>query len=338
MPENLALVTYAGHPIDDPEAFVARNLPIPTPAADQLLVKLEATALNPIDTKLRQTLAPQTTPRIFGYDGVGTIVAKGAAVSDFAVDQRVLYAGTTKLAGSYQHYQLVPAILAAQAPTDASAADLAALPLVGLTAWEVLFEKMHLIPQANANRGKSLLIVNGAGGVGTMMAQLAHWAGVTVIATASVNHHAWLKAHHVDVALDYHSDLVQGVHKAGFKQVDHIALLYAPAPYLAAAITLIAPLGHVATIVTPSAPLDLAGLKPKAASFDQEYMFTKSDFGVNLDSTRQILDRLVALYQAHELDASVTQTAPFDLAHLRAATKALEAGHSIGKSVLLMKA
>lgn len=338
MPENLALVTYAGHPIDDPEAFVARTLPLPVPATDQLLVKLEATALNPIDTKLRQTLAPQTTPRIFGYDGVGTVVAKGAAVADFDLGQRVLYAGTTKLAGSYQHYQLVPAILAAKAPAAAPAQDLAALPLVGLTAWEVLFEKMHLIPEAHANAGKSLLIVNGAGGVGSMMAQLAHWAGLTVLATASAQHHAWLTAHHVDVALDYHDDLVPGVQAAGFKQVDHIALLYAPAPYLAAATALIAPLGHVATIVTPSEPLDLAGLKPKAASFDQEYMFTKSDFGVALPSTRVILNQLVALYQSGQLDASVTQTAPFDLAHLRAATKALEAGHSVGKSVLLMKA
>ncbi|MCI1986969.1 MAG: zinc-binding dehydrogenase [Lactobacillus sp.] len=337
MPENIAFAAYAAKPVSAPDCFVPLSLPVPTPGPTDVVVQLEATALNPIDTKRRAALKPQTTPAIFGYDGVGRIVACGQAVTTLAVGQRVMYAGTTQRAGSYQHFQSVPAALVAAAPEDAPAADLAALPLVGLTAWELLFEKMGFIPQANANVGKRLLVVNGAGGVGSMLTQLAHWAGLTVLATASPANFDWLQAHGVDYPLDYHEDLVAAIVPSG-QFVDGIALLYAPEPYLEAATTLIAPLGHIATIVTPTTPLPLAGLKPKAASFDQEYMFTKSDYGVAVASTRQILTQLATLYTQGQLTASVTQTWPFTLANLVTATQQLEAGHTRGKLCLLMEA
>ncbi|WP_461214919.1 alcohol dehydrogenase catalytic domain-containing protein [Lacticaseibacillus sp. GG6-2] len=334
MPTNLAFAAYEGLPISDPNCFTQVELPMPTPAANEIVVAIQALSLNPIDTKLRASLPKQTDPKIFGYDAVGRVEALGSAVTEFFVGQRVLYAGTTKKAGSYQHYQAVPANLVASAPAAAPAEELAALPLVGLTAWEVLFEKMGFIPHADANAGKTILVINGAGGVGSMLTQLAHWAGLTVIATASKDHFDWLKQHGTDVPLDYHDDWQQQIPRL----VDGIAILYAPEPYLAAATQLIAPLGHVVTIVTPTQPLDLAALKPKSASFDQEYMFTKSDYGVAFKSTRAILDRIVTLYSGGKLDASVTAKADLTLANLVAATKALEAGHSVGKSVLLVKA
>jgi NADPH:quinone reductase-like Zn-dependent oxidoreductase len=334
MPKNLAIAAFNGRAITDPNVFTEVELSIPTPATDEVVVQLEAISLNPIDTKLRATLKPQAHPKIFGYDGVGRITAVGSAVQEYTIGQRVFYAGTTKKAGSYQHYQAVPAHLTAPVLSTAKATDLAAIPLVGLTAWELLFEKMGFIPAINANAGKTLLVINGAGGVGSMLTQLAHWAGLTVIATASRKNFDWLTQHHVDQALDYHDDWASQISRL----VDGIAILYAPEPYLAQAVQLIAPLGHIATIVTPTQPLDLAGLKPKAASFDQEYMFTKSDFGVAYDSTKHILTQLATLYEAGVIQASVTNTAPFDLKHLIAATKAIEAGHSVGKTSLFMKA
>ncbi|MFD1483924.1 alcohol dehydrogenase catalytic domain-containing protein [Lacticaseibacillus baoqingensis] len=337
MSENIAYAANGAKPATDPDCFTEITLPIPTPDVDDVVVQLEATALNPIDTKRRAALPAQTEPVIFGYDGVGIVSAVGRDVTAFKVGQRVLYSGTTKRPGSYQHYQSVPAALVANAPAAAPAADLAALPLVGLTAWELLFEKMGFTPQADANSGQSVLVINGAGGVGSMLTQLAHWAGLTVYATASPQHFDWLLAHGVDHPLDYHADIVQAV-QAHTQFVDGVAILYAPAPYIQAAATLIAPLGHVATIVTPTDPLDLAALKPKAASFDQEYMFTKSDFGVQVASTRQILTQLANLYQAGQLTASVTQTWPLTLANLLTATQQLEAGHTHGKLCLLMEA
>ncbi len=334
MPTNLAFAAFDGRPITDPDCFTAVDLPIPTPAANEIVVAIQAISLNPIDTKLRANLQPQTDPKIFGYDAVGRVQALGADVHEFFVGQRVLYAGTTKKAGSYQHYQAVPANLVASAPAAAPATELAALPLVGLTAWEVLFEKMGFIPHADANRGKTLLVINGAGGVGSMLTQLAHWAGLTVIATASKPHFDWLREHGVDTPLDYHEHWQQAI----MRLVDGIAILYAPEPYLEAATKLIAPLGHIVTIVTPTKPLELAGLKPKSASFDQEYMFTKSDYGVAFKSTRAILDRIVTLYAGGKLTASVTAEAPLTLDNLVAATQTLEAGHSTGKSVLFVEA
>lgn len=315
--------------------FVLQNLPLAPLQPTDLLINVTGTALNPIDLKRHEAAGTSPTPLVLGYDAVGAVSETGATVSDFTVGDRVIYSGTTTRPGSLQSAQLVDARLVAKLPAEISDADAVALPLVGLTAWELLFEKLGFTPATNANSGKRLLVINGAGGVGSLLTQLAHWAGLTVLATASPAHHDWLRAHGVDLPVDYHDDLVAAVKKSGIETVDAVAILYAPAPYLPAASALVAPFGQVATLVTPNAPLDITALKAKSASFAFEYMFTKTDFAHDIASQGAILQRLVALMADGVIGTSVTtHLQPRSLANLTNAVAQLAAGHQVGKIVL----
>ena len=335
MQQNLALGFTDGRPITAPDSFKSFNLAMPIAQAGDVIVQVAGVSVNPIDTKRRQNAGHAETPQILGYDAVGTITQLGPQVSNFKVGDRVIYAGTTRRPGSNQQYQAVDTRLLALAPASAPTADLAALPLVGLTAWELLFEKMGFIPEFNANHGQSLLIINGAGGVGSMLSQLARWSGLTVLATSSPKNHTWLREHGASVVLDYHQDLVAQVKQTGRQFVDGVAVLYHPEPYIAAASQLIRAFGHVGCIVGPQAGLDLAVIKDKAASFDYEYMFAKTDFDYQVASQGAILSRLLTLYQDQQIKASVTNHFHgISVANLKAATELVESGHEVGKVVL----
>nr|WP_225353547.1 zinc-binding alcohol dehydrogenase family protein [Lacticaseibacillus thailandensis] len=311
------------------------SLPTPTPGLQDLIVEVHAVSVNPIDTKLRPTVSESDTPTIQGYDATGVVTAVGGQVTNFQPGDRVLYAGTTTRPGANQHLQAVDSRIVAPAPAGPTDAELAALPLVGLTAWELLFERMGFTPAAGANAGQTLLIINGAGGVGSIMSQLAHWSGLTVIATASPSHFEWLAQHHVDVPIDYHDNLIASVQQAGYSQVNGVAILHQTEPYIVAASKLVAPLGHVGALVTPTAPLDVTLLKPKAASLDFEYMFTKTDHQVALTTQGAILSRLVALLAAGNITSDVALSlSPITVDNLRQATAAVETGHMAGKAVV----
>ncbi|WP_125703994.1 alcohol dehydrogenase catalytic domain-containing protein [Lacticaseibacillus daqingensis] len=334
MPTNLVLVATHGGALTA-DSFQAQSQPWPTPAPTDLLVQVEGVGLNPVDDKLRASMPANATPRVLGFDAVGTVVAVGDLVPDFTLGDRVIYAGTQKRPGSFQQVQAVRAALCARAPRTLATATLAALPLVGLTAWELLFEKMGFTPAPGANRGQSLLIINGAGGVGTVMSQLADWAGVTVLATASPSHFDWLRTHGVTTPIDRHTDLVAAVAAAGHHFVTGVAILYAPEPYLSVACRLVAPFGHVGTLVTPAGPLAVTALKPKAASLDFEFMFAKSDYDVDVASQGHILSQLVKLVAAGLVDPGVaTELSPISPANLVAGFTQLNAGHQHGKIVL----
>ncbi|WP_179394364.1 alcohol dehydrogenase catalytic domain-containing protein [Lacticaseibacillus absianus] len=335
MTQNIAFVATHGGPLDAADSILAQPVPMPTPEPTDLIVQVRGIGLNPVDDKLRAALPANSGPRIFGHDAVGRVVATGTAVRDFTVGDRVLYAGTTTRPGSFQQFQAVHAALCAHAPAQLPDVALAGLSLVGLTAWELLFEKMGFTPAADANHGRSLLIINGAGGVGTLMSQLAHWAGLTVLATASPRNFAWLTQHGVTHPLDYHADLVAAVHQTGYPTVDGVAILYTTEPYLAAASALVAPFGHVGALVTPQGPLTVTALKAKAASLDFEYMFAKSDYGWHEASQGAILTQLVALVAAGVLDPGVTtHDTPITVGNLKAGFTRLAAGHQVGKVVL----
>ncbi|WP_203624533.1 MULTISPECIES: zinc-binding alcohol dehydrogenase family protein [unclassified Lacticaseibacillus] len=333
--ENLGFAAYDGLALDDPTSLVPIDLKRPSAGANDVVVQVRAIALNPVDEKQRAALAKQTQPRILGYDACGTIAAVGSRVTRFKPGERVMYAGTTKRPGSFQQFQAVSADLIAAAPANLTAGEAAALPLVGLTAWELLFEKMHFTPAADANRGKTLLIINGAGGVGSMLSQLAHWTGMTVLATASPRHFDWLTQHGTAVPLDYHDDLIGAVHQAGYPIVDAVAILYATEPYLGLAAQLVAPFGHVGALATPQGPLEVTALKGKAASLDFEFMFAKSDYHHDMASQGHILSQLATLASVGLLDPSVTTRYDrITIANIKAGLATLMAGHQTGKIVL----
>ncbi|WP_225046723.1 alcohol dehydrogenase catalytic domain-containing protein [Lacticaseibacillus kribbianus] len=309
--------------------FTAQTGPVPQPGPRDLLVRVAASGLNPIDLKLQAGL---TAPTVLGFDAVGTVIACGAAVTDFAPGDRVFYAGSSKRPGSFADYQLVAADIAAIAPAGLSDAQLAAVPLAGLTAWELLFEKMVFTPAPGANAGKRLLVINGAGGVGTLLTQLAAWSGLEVWATASPANWALLAANGVAHPLDYHRPLTDTLASDSFAGV---AILYAPEPYLAQAAALVTPFGHVGTLVTPAGPLNVMPLKAKAASLDFEYMFAKTDFDHAAASQGAILRRLAKLLEAGALTPVVTTAyTARTVATLKAGLQKLAAGHVSGKIVL----
>ncbi|MEG0078480.1 zinc-binding alcohol dehydrogenase family protein [Enterococcus sp.] len=327
---------YEGLPINDPNSFQDVTVPRSQPLSNDLLVAVRGVSVNPIDTKLRQKAQKTLTPQILGFDAVGEVVATGANVHDIQIGDRVYYAGTTKRAGSNQALQLVDRRICALAPKTLTDAQAAAIPLTALTAYELLFEKFGLIAKKNANEGKNILIINSGGGVGSMMSQLAHWAGLTVYGTSSPDNFEWLHYNQVDFPVDYHGDPKKKLAASGIEKFDYIAVLYAITPYFDAISDLIAPLGHVGTIVEVEEPLPLVTWKNLSVSFDWEYVFTKTDFNRDIATQGRILAHVAQLVDKGELHTTLTQTITggINAANLRKATALVEAGHMIGKVVV----
>ncbi|KRM24149.1 alcohol dehydrogenase catalytic domain-containing protein [Latilactobacillus graminis] len=304
----------------------------PTPKANELLIKVQASSINPVDLKRRAI-----TTTILGYDGYGTVQQVGAAVTTFHPGDVVFYAGSTQINGSFQHYQCIPAAICAIAPSSISATDSAGLPLVSLTAYELLFEKLGFTAQPNANQGQHLLIINGAGGVGSILSQLAKWAGLTVSATSSPSHFDWLTANGADHCLDYHSPSKHAnlAHLPN-NHFDSIAVLYDIEHYLPTVTRLIKPFGQIGTIVGNSHPLDLAPLKAKSASFSYEYMFTKTDYQFQTASQGAILRQIAQLIDTQILHPITTaHYNGLTVTNLQAITDTLLSSHTVGKQVLL---
>lgn len=318
--------------LDTEHNWHAVSSEIPTPKPEELLIKVRASSVNPVDLKRRAS-----TTTILGYDGYGTVQAVGATVTNFQPGDVVFYAGSTQIDGSFQHYQCVPAAICALAPSTISAAEIAGLPLVSLTAYELLFEKLGFTAEQNANRGKQLLIINGAGGVGSILSQLAKWAGFTVTATSSLTHFDWLKTNGVDHPLDYHSpSSLDNLASLPDNTFDAIAVLYDIESYLQEVARLIKPFGQVGTIVGNAHPLDLAPLKPKSASFSFEYMFTKTDYQFQTTSQGAILQQIARLIDARILHPITTaHYTGLTVANLQTITDKLLTGHATGKQGLV---
>ena len=166
-------------------ALVNKELPVPTPGPHDLLVRIEAVAVNPIDTKLRAAVGPGAAQKQLGWDASGVVAAVGEQVSRFRVGDVVMFAGDAGRAGCNAEAVLVDERLVGRKPARLSWAEAASVPLTGLTAWEALFERLDLDPTGGHGRGRSLLILGGAGGVGSIAIQLARLAGAVVIASAS---------------------------------------------------------------------------------------------------------------------------------------------------------
>ena len=173
-------------PISDERSLVDIELPDPEPGPNDLLVAVEAIAVNPVDTKVRASARPAAGSwRILGWDAVGTVRAVGRDVSGFRVGDRVFHAGAINRPGCYAQLQAVDARIAAHVPEGLSNEDAAALPLTTLTGWETLFDRLD-VQRPVTGAAPALLVIGGAGGVGAITIQLARaLTGLTVIATAS---------------------------------------------------------------------------------------------------------------------------------------------------------
>lgn len=333
----VALTRYL--PIDDPQSLVDVELPKPdAPTGYDLLVRVEAVSVNPVDTKVRSP-KPQAEaqPKVLGYDAAGVVEAVGDRVARFKPGDAVYYAGDIIRPGSDAQYQLVDERLVGAKPQSLDFAQAAALPLTAITAWELLFQRMPFDAD-RGGEGKTLLAIGGAGGVGSIAIQLARRAGFTVIATASRPETvAWCKRMGADHVVDHRQPLAPQLAALGFAQVDVAINLADTDRYWDALGELLAPQGHVGLIVEPSGALKIGDpYKAKCIGIHWEMMFARPRFKTpDQGEQGRILDRIAALIDAGELRGTHTETlGRIDAANLREAHRRLESGSAIGKLTL----
>ncbi|SFB32951.1 zinc-binding alcohol dehydrogenase family protein [Collimonas sp. OK607] len=335
----IALTRYL--PIENPESLFDIQLDKPSPQGRDLLVEIKAIAVNPVDVKVR---APkdtvEKTPRVLGWDAAGIVQAVGADVSRFKVGDRVFYAGDITRPGANSEFQLVDERIVGNMPQSLSFEQAAALPLTTITAWEALFDRLHISPASAAATisAKSILIIGGAGGVGSIAIQLAvKVAGLKVIATASrPESEKWVRDLGAQHVINHYGDLAAQLKQQGFEHVDYVLILNDTDRHFPAAAAVIAPQGTICTIVENDAPLDVSLLKSKSAGFIWEFMFTRSMFQTaDMQQQGNLLDQVARLIDNKIVVTTVNQVlSPINAANLRQAHATLETGRAIGKIVL----
>ncbi|MDI9219754.1 zinc-binding alcohol dehydrogenase family protein [Pantoea sp. EA-12] len=321
-----------GLPIFDENALYDLDVAKPQPGARDLLVKISAIAVNPVDTKVRHG-APTDKPRILGWDAVGVVEAVGSDVTLFQPGDEVFYAGDITRAGSYAEYGLVDERIAGVKPRSLDDADAAALPLTSLTAWELLFDRLAIEAEDNA----ALLIIGAGGGVGSILTQLARkLTNLTVIGTASRPETAqWVRelgAHHV---VNHQQPLAEQLAAIGHPQVRYVASLTHTDSYYTQLVDVLAPQGKLALIDDPDT-LDVVPLKRKAISLHWELMFTRSLFQTaDMQRQHDILQRVSQLIDDRTLKTTAGEHhGQINAANLRKAHALIESGRARGKIVL----
>jgi NADPH:quinone reductase len=324
-------------PVDDLESLLDVELPAPTPGPNDLRVRVEAVSVNPVDVKVRAPKAKtEAEPRVLGWDAAGVVDAVGDTVTGLQRGDRVYYAGSIARSGSNAELQLVDHRLAAQMPRSLDFADAAALPLTALTAWEGLFERLLLEPEGR-DRGRTLLVIGGAGGVGSMVIQLAKAAGLLVIATASrPETRAWARDLGADAILDHREPLRAQLEATGHAHVDYIFDTQSTEAWWAVMADLVAPQGRIVGIVETGKPVDLDVLKSKSATFAWEFMFTRSLHATpDMAAQGGILRRVAAWTDAGKVRTTRRELIGcISAKNLREAHRLVESGKTIGKIVL----
>jgi zinc-binding alcohol dehydrogenase family protein len=331
----VALTHYL--PVSDPQSLFDIELPKPAPANHDLLVRVEAISVNPVDTKVRAPKPDvEKNPRILGWDAAGVVEAVGPEVKRFKPGDEVYYAGDITRPGSNAEFQLVDERIVGHKPHTLTFAEAAAMPLTALTAWESLFDRMN-IDRHGANHGQSLLIIAGAGGVGSIAIQLARLAGLVVIATASrPETQLWVTNMGATHVVDHRQHLPTQLGALNFACVHFIANFANTDIYWSVMAELIRPQGKIVCVVDNKSPIDLKLLKSKSASLAWEFMFTRPMFQTpDMNAQGLILDDVAALIDAKKLRSTITETlVPINAANLRQAHARLESGRTIGKLVL----
>lgn len=337
----VALKAYL--PINNPDCLLDVELDAPIPTGRELLIAVDAISVNPVDTKVR---APkdkiEAVYRVLGWDAVGRVIATGPDASLFRAGDQVFYAGSIARAGSNSELQTVDERIVGRKPKSLSNAQAAALPLTAITAWEGLFDRLH-ISQNNAKESegkktKTLLIIGGAGGVGSIAIQLAkQLTDVKVIATASRSESIeWCKSLGADMVVDHRGSLVEQLRAQHIDYVDYIFCLNNTDQHWQAMAELIKPQGNICSIVELSGAVDVNALKNKSVSFTWELMFTRSLFETDdMIEQHHLLNRIADLVDAGAIKTTLNQTlSPINADNLRTAHAQIESGSTVGKVVL----
>ncbi|GAB1456531.1 zinc-binding alcohol dehydrogenase family protein [Spirochaetota bacterium] len=331
-----SILAKGGSSAVDAEAFYILEQPIPRPGDNDVLVRVLAIGMNPVDTKIRKR---SEQDKVLGWDAYGIVEETGTAVPGFKEGDRVFYSGSMTRPGCNSEYQVVDHRLAAIAPQNLSPADAVAMPLTAITAWEGLFDRLGFIPNTHANTGKSILIIGAAGGVGSIAIQLAHWAGLTVYATASRPETAqWCTTLGADHVIDHKASLSQELEASGIKTVDAIFCTTQIEMHWNAMAECIGPQGSIVFIDDPASPLDIRIFKQKSVRLSWEFMFCRSLFETDdMAAQGAALARVAGL-----LDAGILVTTQQRILqglspdNIRSMHIYQEKGTMIGKQVLVL--
>lgn len=325
-------------PIADEQSLIDIEAHIPQPGPTDLMVRVQAVSVNPVDTKVRMRKAsePDGEPVILGWDAAGVVEEAGSECTLFKKGDEVFYAGTLNRPGTNSEFHLVDERLVGRKPHSLDFAQAAALPLTTVTAWELLFDRLQVRP-GKAYNSDAILIMGGAGGVGSILIQLARrLTGLQVIATASRHEtRAWCLDLGAHCVIDHTQPLLPQLKEAGFQSVPLIASLTGTDKNFPSLVEALTPQGHILVIDDPKS-IDVNLLKQKSGSLHWEFMFTRSLF----QTDDQIAQHKILQEAANLLDAGILRTTltkrlgKITAANLREAHRLIESGRSIGKIVL----
>ena len=328
-------------PIDDEAALedIELHAPAETDLGPRdLLVDVAAVSVNPVDVKVRARMAPETGHKVLGWDASGTVRAVGAAVMLFDPGDEVYYAGAIGRPGTNAEVHVVDERIVGRKPTTLSHAEAAALPLTTITAWELLFDGMRVPPTdaGDGETGDALLVIGGAGGVGSILVQIAKaLTGLTVVATASRDEtRDWCLAMGADHVIDHREDMGAQLTELGIMP-RYVASLTATDRHWKAIADIVAPRGTIALIDDPET-LDAGLLKPKALTLHWEFMFARPAFETpDMATQHDLLNRMADLVDAGRIRTTANRNGgAITAANLRAAHAHQESGRAVGKTVL----
>jgi len=321
-------------PIDDEMSLRDITLPDPVPGPRDLLVEVRGISVNPVDVKVRANMPPEKGTKVIGYDAAGVVRQVGSDVSKFKVGDEVFYAGDITRSGTNSELHAVDERIVGKKPKSLGFAEAAGFPLTSITAWEILFDSFAL--KEGEGKGESLLIIGGAGGVGSILIQLAKkLTGLTVIATASRPETTeWVKKMGADHVINHRESLVDQVKALGLEP-RYVASLNGTDGHFPAILEIIKPRGHVTLIDDPQA-LDIKSGKLKALTFSWEFMFSRSMFQTDdIEKQHELLNRVSELIDAGTLISTVTgNLGKISAATLKKAHALQDSGRVIGKNVL----
>lgn len=322
-------------PITSPESLVDIELDTPAAKGHDLLVRVQAISVNPVDTKIRKNISAESGWKVLGWDAVGVVEATGDKVTQFKVGDVVWYAGALNRQGSNSELQLVDERIVGHKPKILEATEAAALPLTAITAWEMLFDRLQVPKTAPANT--TILVIGGAGGVGSITIQLLkQLTNLTIIATASRHEtKEWVEQLGADYVLDHREPLAPQIKQLGLNAPSYVFSTTQTDQHLSDIVELIAPQGHFGLIDDPE-QLDIKPFKSKSVSVHWEFMFTRSMFQTeDMQKQSDLLNEVSKLVDEGKIKTTVTEVlSPINAENLKRVHQQIESGTTKGKIVL----
>ena len=339
-----AVGAYRYFPISNLESLIDLHLDKPEPTGRDLLVRVKAISVNPADVGVRENHNYEAeSPKILGWDAAGIVEQVGPDCQLFKPGDKIYYAGSVSRPGSNSEFQLVDERIVGNMPRSLDFATAAALPLTSITAWEGLFDRLGIsVNTGEGAKGKNILIIGAAGGVGSIAIQLAKLAGLTVIGTASRPESIqWVKSLGADFIINHNDPFHPQLKEVGIDTVDYIFCLNDTVQHLENMAEVIVPQGKICSLVptnkaTWAGSLKMDLLFSKSITFVWEFMFTRSLFHTNdMIKQHQLLNELADLIDDGKIKTTLTERLePINAANLRFAHEKLETGRTIGKIVL----